>query len=136
VTRRRVAIRLGLPLVTALAAQPSLAGTPLEDCYAKHANRVEVGQCLKAERVAAVDELRGTYAEAKAATGKAGAARDSEAPGKALERSQKAWIAYRDAQCRLAYEMMMPGTGAGDAANDCIIRLTRERNRTLQALVE
>jgi uncharacterized protein YecT (DUF1311 family) len=127
---------MGLPLVAALAAQPSLAGTPLEDCYAKQATRIEVGQCLKAERGVAEDELRGTYARAKATAGKAGAARNSEAPVKALERSQKAWIAYRDGQCRLAYEMMMPGSGAGDAANDCIIRLTRERNRTLQALVE
>jgi uncharacterized protein YecT (DUF1311 family) len=133
VSGRAAAAILSASLSLAAAAQ---AATPLQDCYARHATRIEVGECLKKWRRAAEAELREAYDKAGAAAREAGRARDSGAPLGALQRSQKAWIAYRDAQCRLAYEMMMPGTGAGDAASDCTIRLTEERTRALRALVE
>ena len=52
----------------------------------------------------------------------------------ALLESQRKWIAYRDAQCRLAGYSMRGGSGQGYSTGFCLIDLTEQRTRQLRDL--
>ena len=51
----------------------------------------------------------------------------------ALQLSQSAWLAYRDAECSARYAWWSDGTIRGPKALQCRIDLTRERTRQLWA---
>jgi uncharacterized protein len=72
----------------------------------------------------ALDQARGEARSLAQATG-----RNKSAVS--LEESQKAFLAYRDAQCRFAMDRFDAGTGAGDAQRDCMVRLTTARAQEL-----
>ena len=59
--------------------------------------------------------------------------RDLEAPPRAkLLRAQRAWLAYRKAECELAMAPDEGGTLALVTGDDCWLRLTAERVRQLE----
>jgi uncharacterized protein YecT (DUF1311 family) len=116
----------------AAAAEP--APTPLAQCMSTTATRLEAHACLEAERKRADEAVAQAHREAKAVVEDLGRATGRHDAARALAKSQRAWQSYRDAECRLAYEVMMPGTGAGDASLDCAIRLARERAAVLKTL--
>ena len=45
----------------------------------------------------------------------------------ALQRAQRAWVAYRDSQCIAVFQTVEPGSSAPSMELGCRIRLTRER---------
>jgi uncharacterized protein YecT (DUF1311 family) len=49
-----------------------------------------------------------------------------------LRATERAWLAYRDAQCRFAYDQGAPGTMAGLLYQSCVIDLTAERIKVLR----
>lgn len=110
--------------------------SPLEVCYEGASTRLEVAPCLEKMLASAETELDKTQARARKelanldkVTGRSGALRD-------FEESQRAFIRYRDAQCRFVEAQAEPGTGAGDMRLDCMIRLTRARLREVRAVLE
>ena len=50
--------------------------------------------------------------------------------------SQRAWIAYRDAQCLAESQYMWGGSGEAMLLFDCKLRLTTERTMFLRGIVE
>ncbi|KQO08354.1 lysozyme inhibitor LprI family protein [Sphingomonas sp. Leaf242] len=50
----------------------------------------------------------------------------------ALTAAQRAWIAYRDAQCAVEGQEMRGGSGEPMIAGQCLARLTRERTAYLK----
>jgi uncharacterized protein YecT (DUF1311 family) len=125
---------LVLAVTGAAAAEP--APTPLAQCMATTATRLESHACLEAERKRADEAVAQAHRGAKALAEDLGRTTGRHDVARALAKSQRAWQTYRDAECRLAYEILMPGTGAGDASLDCAIRLARERAAALKALAQ
>lgn len=50
--------------------------------------------------------------------------------------SQRAWLAYRDAQCLAESQQMWGGSGESMLMADCKLRLTTERTMFLRGIVE
>lgn len=53
-----------------------------------------------------------------------------------LLKSQRAWLAYRDAECDLASQEARGGSMQPMLASGCMARLTRERTQLLKQLIE
>ncbi len=51
----------------------------------------------------------------------------------ALVKAQRAWIAYRDAECDRRYELFKEGTIRTNIASDCVLELTAQRAIELRA---
>lgn len=49
-----------------------------------------------------------------------------------LENAEKAWIAYRDAQCRYEGTVMLGGDGESIVIDGCLSRLTKERVKMME----
>jgi uncharacterized protein YecT (DUF1311 family) len=49
-----------------------------------------------------------------------------------LLESQRAWLRYREAQCRMISDQYAGGTGQGDLDNRCRIQLNRQRTLDLK----
>ena len=47
-----------------------------------------------------------------------------------LEKAQRAWLTYRDAQCEADYKMFAGGTAAPPALTQCRVTLIQERTKT------
>ena len=115
----------GLLLTSSVAAaEPS---SPLKACMASSANRTEASQCLdrllvqaNADMARGVQVVRVQMQKLDTATGRPNAVA-------AFEASQNAFTIYRDKNCAWAAVQLEPGTGSGDAARDCMIRMTRAR---------
>lgn len=50
----------------------------------------------------------------------------------ALVKAQRAWIAYRDAQCEVEGQEMRGGSGEPEIVGRCLARITRERTAYLE----
>lgn len=50
-----------------------------------------------------------------------------------LRAAQRAWIAWRDAECTMAVNQWQGGTGGGPAGQSCLMQLTGERALDLMA---
>jgi uncharacterized protein YecT (DUF1311 family) len=109
-------------LVSAVAEalEPS---SPLKECYATAANRIEVSRCLERQR----DDANAGMARCVQAVRKQMQQLD------AVRNLRLAVKAFRERNCRWVAARMEPGTGAGDAALDCMIRMTRARTAELAA---
>lgn len=101
-------------------------------CEAKSASNVGYGLCLGLELEVWDSELNRVYGaligltEANDAEMKElGSAVPPATP--ILRSAQRAWIAWRDAQCDYARSIFGGGTGGGPAATDCLMHLTAEQ---------
>lgn len=83
----------------------------------------DVEQCLAADLKRADAELNQYYA---AATKRLTEQRDTAALAK-LRAAERAWIAYRDAECDAVYESWGQGTIRGAMSLGCRITLTKAR---------
>ncbi|KQT31219.1 hypothetical protein ASG29_14670 [Sphingomonas sp. Leaf412] len=72
-----------------------------------------------------------TYAQMK----RREVAGDGFAYAAALLNSQRAWLAYRDAQCRIAAAEFQGGSLQPMAQRQCLAGLTAERTRQLKGLM-
>ena len=57
----------------------------------------------------------------------AGEARDDAEILKRLVAAERAWIAFRDANCDLVSTSMLGGTGEGNAFGQCVYEMTKAR---------
>lgn len=87
----------------------------------------EVERCLAADLDRADGELNRYYA---AATKRLTAQQDTAALAK-LRTAERAWIAYRDAECDAVYESWGQGTIRGAMYLGCRITLTEARTATI-----
>lgn len=87
----------------------------------------DVEQCLAAELSRADAELNRYYA---AATKRLTEQQDTTALAK-LRAAERAWIAYRDAECDAVYESWGQGTIRGSMNLGCQIDVTKARAATL-----
>lgn len=74
---------------------------------------------------AAYSALRTVNTTADAEMKEIGSTAPEQAP--ALQKMQRAWIAYRDASCKYERSWWGGGTGAGPAGVDCVLKLTAQQ---------
>lgn len=118
-------------------AQPAAADDPI-DC-AKAESTVEMNFCADKEYQAADKALNAAYASALKFT----RARNLEKPydaksfEEALRGAQRAWIAYRDADCKdVVAQVWTNGTGATSAILQCMTDKTQRRTKELKDMLE
>lgn len=116
-------------LLASGVAVPAYAETPLESCYKKAGDqgRRAVGPCLESMLKAAEKEMTAALDQARREAKSLAEVTGRNKSVISLEASQKAFLAYRDAQCRFAMDLVDAGTGAGDTQRDCMVRLTAAR---------
>lgn len=95
------------------------------------ASQVEIGACVAdtLQRVDATVEIYLGFAMRAAADLDGATGRSVAVP--ALESSQAAWAAYRDAHCEYVGATFGGGSGTGIGINSCRIELGRDRARDL-----
>jgi uncharacterized protein YecT (DUF1311 family) len=112
--------------VFCLCAGPALADPTLE-CSVTVETQIEIVECLTAidANVTAALEQVLSFARNAAEQLDADTGRPESVP--ALEASQAAWEAYRDAQCGYIGSTWAGGSGTGSAIGACRIELARDR---------
>ena len=99
------------------------------DCSSASAT-VEMNQCAEKEYAAADSELNAVYQATLAKIAKTTGEKpyDAKSWEAALRASQRAWVGFRDAQCKGLVPMQWSGgTGSTSAVLNCMTTLTRER---------
>jgi uncharacterized protein YecT (DUF1311 family) len=116
------------PVLSLLLIAPTLAGAdPALECNTGASSQVEIADCV-AETEARVDaavEAALGFAMTSATDLDEITGREVAVP--ALEASQAAWAAFRDAQCEFAGATFGGGSGTGIAIRSCRIDLGRAR---------
>lgn len=121
------------PLLVALLAMPAFAD-PATEC--EGSSQVEIGTCV-AETLRKADaslEVVLRFAADSAEELDAVTGREVAAP--ALEDSQAAWQAYRDAHCEYVGASFGGGSGTGIGIDSCKIELAREREKILRRYIQ
>jgi len=114
-------VRFAAALFLASIAAPATAAEtkPLSCQHAE--TTADIRRCLS-ERLRATEKEMQRYLDA---------ARHEARPPAALQQSQTAWSAYRDAACRAAAGQYEGGSLRPVVALDCLLRLTHERTLEL-----
>ncbi|HRJ69582.1 MAG TPA: lysozyme inhibitor LprI family protein [Beijerinckiaceae bacterium] len=118
----------GLCALFLLSVMPALAQ---EECRNAATER-DMGACLARktqgqgrEMAAAIKTLRERYTEPS-----------EKAFGPAMDKAQRAWIAWRDAECAFRNFESRQGTGYGNILATCVSDLNAERLKTLKDMVD
>jgi len=125
------------PAILAFSALPVLAQEPKPDCK-NPITQMEMTYCEEQELDAADKILNTEYQKAR----KAMKTWDADAEGSfkgaedALVKAQRAWIAYRDAQCASYGFQARGGTMEPMLIYGCQAELTRKRTDELKDLIE
>jgi uncharacterized protein YecT (DUF1311 family) len=109
--------------------QPDCIGKAATACSKAHEQpetTLAISQCMMAENTAWDDLLNREYKKTRSQM--------SDQPGLAdtLLAAQRAWIAFRDAECTLAYDRYGGGSMRVIAAADCQMRQTARRTFELR----
>lgn len=107
--------------------EPACIGAAAGACQARPGGATTIGivECVAAETAAWDAILNREYRAARAALdGPGGAGIDT---GQALLEAQRAWIAFRDAECALTYALLQDGTIRSPAAAYCALEFTASR---------
>lgn len=128
-------MRAGLALV--LAALPMAAAAQDIDCDNAMAQQ-EMNWCAEQDWLAADAELNAVWPMARAAMKEidAGLPADMRGADKALLEAQRAWLAFRDAECAAAGWPMRGGTAERLLIYGCLYTLTQQRTADLRVLAE
>jgi uncharacterized protein YecT (DUF1311 family) len=124
--------------VLLFAAVPALAAEPAVDCD-KATSTPELNQCADAALQAADAKLNAMYQKALVVIRKAGGEKpyDRKSWEDALKVSQRAWLAYRDADCDGLVPMSWGGgTGTTSAVLWCKTEKTETRTKELALTAE
>ena len=122
-------------IVAAVLAAVALAAPDLGGCE-DAVTTVDVSACLARELEREADRMDGYFAAVIARADELGdriVGADGPEVIEALQLSQSAWLAYRDAECSARYAWWSDGTIRGPKTLQCRIDLTRERTRHLWA---
>jgi len=126
-TRARL---IGPALAMLIAAPAAAANGAVQACFAKMTGG-EQKSCMEALQRAARAELDGVYRAVLESARKRESATFSEAA--AIEASQKAWEAYRDAECRGRIGGGSWGSGTAAMVMGCYAEKNYERIQELKA---
>ncbi len=121
----------------ALSALPAFAQEPKPDCK-NPITQMEMTYCEEQEFGAADQILNAEYQKARKVMKKwdAGAEAGSKGAEDALVKAQRAWVAYRDAQCASYGYQAHGGTMEPQLIYGCQADLTRKRTAELKELTE
>lgn len=104
-------------------------------CDSQSSN-VEYKECLNKLAEAQDAELNQLYGKVRNLFGEhdsSGSAAPKLVP--AFKEAQKAWIAFREAQCIVEYNIAQGGTAGGGYGSECICQLTYHRNLDLKRML-
>ena len=121
---------LALALAGAAEPAPRCADLPTQ---------MEINVCAAEDYKAADAQLNRQWAETSAvmkAQDKEGDASKDGRPGyhQALLGAQRAWLAFRDAECRIEGYAMRGGSGEYMMVSACLAKVTRARTAQLEAM--
>ncbi len=126
-------MRTAAMLAMILCCGVANAETALNECWRQSANHQEASACLRSESnkteaalAQAARAMRAEMARLDSVTGRNGAV-------DAFDASQAAFEQYRERTCAWIAAAAAGGSGTGDMALDCMIRLTRQRTAELEA---
>ena len=124
-------------VVVTVSALPALAQQPKVNCK-KAETQMEMTYCAEQDFNAADKALNTQYQAARRATKKwdKDAATEQPASDAALVKAQRAWVAYRDAQCESYGYQSHGGSMEPQLIYDCSADLTRKRTTELKELTE
>lgn len=120
-----------IAFTTPIYAKEAVNTDPLAQCYEAAQNietnvKQAVQTCLTKKVEESIKLLDSTYGQAKAALEGIDSVATADAV-KALEKSQMAFIEFRDAECERESAAMMGGTGSGDILLSCKAQLNNWR---------
>jgi len=122
-------------VVGSAAASAAELQTPRQACYAISNNRIAVGECLRRKVREADIAMADALTAARQEMVNLDAASGRTLGSKALAAGQKAFLDFRKSNCAWYSARMGSGTGAGDSAQDCTIRMTLARADELRPQV-
>lgn len=119
---------------TVLALYLTTVGLPVsafsQECDLNDESQMGMNICADAAYKAADARLNKAYAAVRAATD------DSAGSRKLLVEAQRAWIAFRDAECAFSTEDSKDGSIYPMLMAECLESLTDERTKQLEAYIE
>jgi uncharacterized protein YecT (DUF1311 family) len=127
---------MGLAIMAIVLMPPSLAVAETVSCD-KAVSTVELNQCTDLMFRAADDKLNAAFKKTLAfvAASQAPKPYDRASWEKALRESQRAWLSFRDADCKGLIPMSWSGgTGTTAAVLECMIAKTDARTKELIAI--
>ena len=136
--------RIAVVAFAAFACAPGWSQTPpdfsaidtqLEACSNQHPNNPGVSNCTMLAKAAADRRLNEVYEAALHTLNHPGpthAPYDPEVPRRLIA-AERAWIAFRDAECNFQSTVALGGTGEGYAYAACLYEKTKARVRALTA---
>lgn len=109
---------------------PACIGAASQQCQQAPGGDTTIGivQCAMAEHAAWDEALNREYGETRAAFA------DDETAAASLLAAQRAWIAWRDAECAFQYDRYGGGSMRSIAAANCKMSMTAMRALELKAL--
>jgi len=123
-----------IPALATLAAGAALAD-PASECGVDLGSLVEIGDCVAATERRVEASLATMLGFATEAATELDGVTGRAVSIPALEASQAAWSAWRDAQCDYVGSTFGGGSGTGIAISSCRIALGRAREAELRALL-
>ena len=109
---------------------PACIGAAAKECQQAPGGDTTIGivQCVMAEHAAWDEALNREYRETRATYG------EDEIAAASLLAAQRAWIAWRDAECAFQYDRYGGGSMRSVAAANCKMSMTAMRTLELKAL--
>lgn len=133
-----IAILLALPNLASAGVKTELTAIEkrLGACTEKNPSNLELNQCTARADEAADKVLNRVYASFadRLKHGSPDDAVDNKEKLKRLIASERAWIAFRDAECQLRGTQMLGGSGEGLVVGDCLYTMTKDRAKSLDEL--
>ena len=124
------------PAQAAAPADFSAADAGLKACLARHGDTPGVDNCYGVAWKAADQRLNTVYAGLAGALKHPATPADAHDDAEILRRliaAERAWIAFRDAECSYHSSYMLGGTGEDGADTACLYAQTKTRVGTLTA---
>ena len=110
-----------------LAAATLAAADPALECNLGASSQIEIADCVAETEVRVDASVEAALSFAMTSATDLDEITGSEVALPALEASQAAWVAYRDAECAFVGEVFGGGSGAGIAIRACRVELGRAR---------
>lgn len=122
-------LRIAVPSLAFLAITAMNGAAAAQDCNNAQ-TQAQMTECAAQAHEKADRKLNETYKEI------ADRLADEPAIKAALTKSQRAWIAFRDAECDFANAQSRGGTLHNSLMQQCLTGLTEQRSESLQAYLQ